>query len=235
MNKILIVDDDVNLQSSVAFSLEKSGFRVTTANDGQQGLERFHHSEPNLVILDILMPKLTGIELCKKIRAQSDVPIIFLTSVSDEIDKVVGLELGADDYVTKPFSPRELVARVKVILRRTVAHVPAAATKEPKVATLQWGKISLNTESFRVLYDNHEIKLTALEIDVLRTFLQCPQKVFSRNNLMDHAYPSNTYVSDRTIDSHIRKIRAKFKVHQADPIETVHGIGYKLAAKDEQK
>ena len=223
MSRILLIDDDPAIRDIVRFALAREGFEVVEAADGTRGLELAARSVPDLVLLDVMMPGPDGMEVCRRLRARGRTPIIFLSSRDDEIDRVLGLELGGDDYVTKPFSPRELVARVKAVLRRTVAPEPEA----PK--TLERGRLRLDLEGFRAFWDGAEVVLTATEFGLLRTLAERPTKVFSRDALMDGAYGADHYVSDRTVDSHIRRIRAKFQEVGGAPVETAHGLGYKLA------
>jgi two-component system OmpR family response regulator len=228
MNKhILIVDDDPHIRDVISFALEKAGMQTTLAEDGRQALEAFRREATDLIVLDINMPELDGLEVCREIRKFSDVPILFLSSRDDEIDRILGLEIGGDDYVTKPFSPRELVARINVILKRTQA-VPKLA--ETPSNALRHGKISIQPEQHSASWDGHNITLTATEFAMLRLFARQPTRVFSRDSIMNSAYDGNVYVSDRTIDSHIRHIRQKFaEAGCENVIETVHGVGYKLA------
>lgn len=226
--RILLVDDDPNILQVAGFALQKNGYRIMTARDGSEALTLFRAEKPDLVVLDIMMPECDGTDLCRIIRKESDTPVIFLSSMSDEIDKIVGLELGADDYITKPFSPRELVARVKTVLRRSsVQSKPEATISDDPIC--RHGRLKLDPERFQVFWDTHEIILTATEFCLLRTLLSFPGKVFSRTNLVERSYGGDTFVSDRTVDSHIRHIRDKFRPLAADPIETLHGIGYKLS------
>jgi two-component system OmpR family response regulator len=220
---ILIADDDPHIREVVAFALRKGGFETREARDGREALAQFEAAKPDLVVLDILMPELNGSDVCRELRARSAVPIIFLTSADDEIDRIVGLESGADDYVTKPFSPRELVARVRAVLRRTQA--PAAPETGPR---LQHGKLALDRERFQAFWDGREVALTKTEFGLLRALLGHPGKVFSRDELMTRAYDLDVNVTDRTIDSHVRRVRQKFAALGGQPIETVHGVGYRL-------
>jgi len=226
MQTILIVDDDAHIREVVAFTLEQAGFRTIEAANGLAAIERFEREVPDLVVLDILMPELDGTEVCRELRRRSRVPIVFLSSRDEELDRILGLELGGDDYVTKPFSPRELLARVRAVLRR--ARGEATPAQEPSARVLRRGRLTLDLDQFKALWDDREIVLTVTELGVLRTLLARPGKVFSRDELMDGAYDSATVVADRTIDSHVRRVRAKFRAAGGDPIETVHGAGYKL-------
>lgn len=226
MQTILVVDDDAGIREVVSFALRKAGFAVVTADNGAQALERFAAEQPALIVLDILMPELEGTEVCRRIRAGQAgraTPIVFLSSKDDEVDRIVGLELGGDDYLSKPFSPRELVARVRAILRRSApAAEPVASTR------LRHGRLALDGEQYKAFWDEQELVLTLTEFGILKTLLARPGKVCRREHLMDQAYELHKIVSDRTIDSHVRRVRAKFATLGVDPIETVHGIGYKL-------
>jgi two-component system OmpR family response regulator len=224
MTKILLIDDDLGIRDVVRFALAREGFAVIEAEDGASGLRLAEKEAPVLIVLDIMMPELDGTEVCRRLRRTSRVPIIFLSSRDEEIDRVLGLELGGDDYVSKPFSPRELVARVKAVLRRMGAEKP-----HPEHAELHHGKLRLDLEGFRAFWTESEIVLTVTEFALLRTLAERPGKVFSRDALMNGAYALDHYVSDRTVDSHIRRIRAKFQSVGGVAVETVHGLGYKLA------
>ena len=228
MNKILVVDDDPHIREVISFALEKSNMAVTLANDGKQALESFTKSAVDLIVLDINMPEMDGLECCREIRKTSEVPILFLSSRDDEIDRILGLEIGGDDYVTKPFSPRELVARVNVILKRTLSNGTNSANNDDIKFT--HGRLQLDTEQHAIWWDGNEVPLTATEFAMLVQLLKQPKRVFSRNVIMEGAYQYNIHVSDRTIDSHIRHIRQKFTEAGCESIiETQHGVGYKLA------
>ncbi|MBP2300794.1 response regulator transcription factor [Azospirillum picis] len=224
MTKILLIDDDPHIRDIVRFALAREGFAVIEAGDGVQGLALAQNESPDLILLDIGMPEMDGTEVCRRLRRDSRVPIIFLSSRDDEIDRILGLELGGDDYVTKPFSPRELTARIKAVLRRTVPPEPAAP--DP---VLRHNRLRLDPEGVRAYWDETEVVLTATEFGLLRTLADRPGKVFSRDALMDGAYATERYVADRTVDSHIRRVRAKFQAVGGAPVETVHGLGYKLS------
>jgi two-component system OmpR family response regulator len=229
MAKVLVVDDDPAIRDVVRFALGRAGFEVVEAADGPAALERFGAAAPDLVILDVMLPGLDGIEVCRALRRSSAVPILFLSSKEDEVDRVVGLELGGDDYLGKPFSPRELVARVRALLRRAAPSAPAPPPT-PTQAVLRHGKLTLDLDYVRALWDGQVVALTATEFGILRTLMSRPGKVYSRDDLMDGAYGIDKVVSDRTIDSHVRRLRAKFAAIGATPVETLHGFGYKLAA-----
>ena len=223
---ILVADDDLHIREVIRFALEKAGMQVTLAEDGRQALEQFRLHTVDLIVLDINMPEFDGLEVCREIRKSSDVPILFLSSRDDEIDRILGLEIGGDDYVTKPFSPRELVARINVILKRTHTTIKP----EPTAPSLQHGKLSMYPEQHTAIWNGATISLTATEFAMLQLFVRQPNRVFSRDTIMNGAY-NNIYISDRTIDSHIRHIRQKFTEAGCEAlIETVHGVGYKLAS-----
>jgi len=228
MNKhILVADDDLHIREVISFALEKAGMQITLAEDGRQALEHFRVHSIDLIVLDINMPEFDGLEVCREIRKTSDIPILFLSSRDDEIDRILGLEIGGDDYVTKPFSPRELVARINVILKRTLT----ATKSEPATISLQHGKLTIYPEQHTATWNSVAINLTATEFAMLLLFVRKPQRVFSRDHIMNGAY-NNIYISDRTIDSHIRHIRQKFAEAGCESlIETVHGVGYKLAGE----
>jgi len=223
MREVLIVDDDDHIRDVVRFALQKEGFVTREAGDGAEALRCFQAQGADLVILDIKMPGMDGLEVCRSLRRETAVPILFLSSKDEEIDRIIGLEMGGDDYVTKPFSPRELVARVKAILRRLESrpeNIPAG--------DLRQGKLRVNTDRYKSYWDGKEVILTATEFNLLRTLLSRPGNVYTRDALMNGAYLKGQIVSDRTIDSHIRRLRAKFNSAGGDPIETVHGVGYQL-------
>jgi len=226
---ILVVDDDPHILEVVRFALEKAGYRTAEAGDGGEALARFAELKPDLIILDVMMQEMDGTDVCRKIRATSSVPIVFLSSKDDEIDRIIGLELGGDDYVTKPFSPRELVARVRAVLRRWEAASGAAVEDTPrKFAPTRHGRLLLDSDRFQAFWGEQEVVLTATEFGILRTLIGYPGKVFTRDELIAGAYDHDTYITDRTIDSHVRRIRRKFSDAGGDPVETVHSVGYKL-------
>jgi two-component system, OmpR family, response regulator len=224
--RILIVDDDPAIRDVVRFALAKAGFETIEAANGREALALFTSATPDLIVLDITMPELDGTEICRRIRRESTVPILFLSARDEEFDRVLGLELGGDDYLTKPFSPRELVARIKAVLRRGGAS-PLA--EEPS-KVLSHGVLTLDLDEVRASWNGQEVALTATEFGILRTLMTRPGKVYSRDSLMDGAYSIDKIVSDRTIDSHVRRLRAKFEAIGAAPVETLHGVGYKLGA-----
>jgi two-component system OmpR family response regulator len=231
MAHILLVDDDGHIREIVHYALEQAGHRVTEAKDGALGWQAFQKEEFDLAILDIVMPEQDGLELCKNIRKESSLPILFLSSRDEELDRVLGLELGADDYITKPFSPRELVARVKAALRRyrEIRDLRQAVAKEGVVEEkLTYGPLELDIARHRASVGERELTLTVTEFDLLRALLSRPGRVFSRAELVEQAYGDGHHVSDRTVDSHLRRVRQKLEALDLDPIETVYGMGYRL-------
>ena len=230
-HRILIVDDDLHIREVIRVALKKAGITVSEARDGKEALTRFANDRPDLVVLDIGMPEFDGLDVCREIRKSSDVPILFLSARDEEIDRILGLEIGGDDYVTKPFSPRELVARINVILRRAAAR----ATSNGQHAPLAQGALSVDPEQHVAAFAGMPLRLTAIEFGILRAFLTRPSSVFSREQIMAAAYQLNIQVSDRTIDSHIRNIRAKLAAVNCDNvIETIHGVGFKLGRCEPQ-
>lgn len=220
MTRILLADDDPSLREVARYALHQAGFEVIEASDGRMALDRATRDPVDLVILDVLMPELDGIEVCRAIRRTSQVPIVFLSSRGEEVDKVLGLEMGGDDYVAKPFSPRELVSRVRAVLRRTR---PA-----PEQTVLEAAGVRLDTEAFRAWAGAVEIQLTVTEFRLLEVLVRRPGRVFTRQELVSRAYEGPHHVSDRTLDSHIRRVRQKLREGGLDPIETVHGLGFRL-------
>ena len=224
MPTVLVADDDPHIREVVRFALGRAGIGCVEAADGAAALRIFGEARPDLLLLDVLMPEMDGTEVCRRVRAISSVPILFLSSKGDEVDKIVGLEIGGDDYVTKPFSPRELVARVRAALRRAAAG--GAAASGPVV--LRHGALSLDLDRHEARWGDRLVLLTAVEFNLLKAMLAHPGRVFSRETLMAVAYDEPTHVSDRTIDSHVRGIRDKFSEAGGEPIETVRGVGYKV-------
>lgn len=223
MSRILIADDDAHIRQVVRFALEQAHHEVQEASNGLEAVALHGSGEFDLLILDVMMPEMDGTDVCRIIRAKDSVPILMLSSRDEEFDRVLGLELGADDYISKPFSPRELVARVKANLRRV-----ELTAQTPDSETVAIGRLLLNPETFTTRIDTNEVILTPTEFSVLLTLAKRPKKVYSRADLMQQAYDVRTIVSDRTIDSHVRHIREKFSIHAVNPIETVHGVGYRL-------
>ena len=220
---ILVVDDEPTLRETLVDALESDGFRVVAAADGREALALFRAERPDLVLLDLMLPELSGIEVCRIIRAESGVPIVMLTAKDSELDKVVGLELGADDYVTKPYSPRELVARIRAVLRRGT---------EPDLspATLEAGPVRMDVERHVVTVGGEEQRLPLKEFELLEMFLRNPGRVLTRGQLIDRVWGSD-YVGDtKTLDVHVKRLRAKLEPDPSEPkyLVTVRGLGYKL-------
>lgn len=223
-NTILVVDDDPNIRDVVCFALDKAGMKTETATNGAEAMALATTSAPDLVVLDINMPEMDGLDVCRTLRRDSNVPILFLSSRDDEIDRILGLELGADDYVTKPFSPRELIARINAILKR--ARTVETVDEEPLVRV---GPLSIDVVEHRALWDGTEITLTATEFQMLLALARQPRRVFTRDDLMKAVYAPGIHVSDRTLDSHMRHVRAKLgKAGAQGLIETVHGVGFRM-------
>jgi two-component system OmpR family response regulator len=221
MAAILVVDDDGHIRQVVRYALERAGHTVREAKDGAEALRELEREPPELMVLDILLPEDDGLEVCKRVRKHSRLPIIFLSSRDDELDRVIGLELGADDYISKPFSPRELVARVAAVLRR--------ASPEPGEAKLLvHGPLTMDVARHRCSWRGQEITLTVVEFSLLETLLAAPGRVFERAQIVQQAYGHGHYITERTVDSHIRRLRKKLGEVGADPIETVYGVGYRL-------
>jgi two-component system OmpR family response regulator len=225
-HSILVVDDDPHIREIVCFALGKAGMAARAAEDGAAALKLAGEAAPDIIVLDINMPEMDGLELCRTLRRDSEVPILFLSSRDDEIDRVLGLELGADDYVTKPFSPRELVARINAILKRTRA-APVEAD-----ALVRVGALEIDPSEHRVGWQGADVALTATEFQLLLALARQPRRVFGRDELMRAVYAPNIHVSDRTLDSHIRHVRAKLAAAGAEGlIEAVHGVGFRLGLR----
>ena len=230
--RILVVDDEPHIRDVICFALERAGLISTAVRNGTEAMAAFRRGNLDLIILDIGMADMDGLEVCRQIRKTSGLPILFLSARDEEIDRVLGLEIGGDDYVTKPFSPRELVARVKAILKRSGNE----AGPERRGAILVAGELSLDRQGRTVMFGDSAISMTVLEFAILEALLSRPDMVFSRERLMEAAYGAGTYVADRTIDSHIRNIRAKFLAAGGQGIiATVHGIGFKLGSESGRK
>ncbi|WP_439817699.1 response regulator transcription factor [Zavarzinia sp. CC-PAN008] len=227
---IALVDDDRNILTSVSMALEAEGFRVRTYGDGAQALTAFGRELPDLAVLDIKMPRLDGMEVLRRLRQSSAVPVIFLTSKDDEIDEVLGLKLGADDYIRKPFSQRLLIERIRALLRRAEAvRRPGEAGAE--VPTIVRGRLVLDPVRHTCTWAGQPVVLTVTEFLILQALAQRPGHVKNRDQLMDAAYDEQVYVDDRTIDSHIKRLRKKFKAVDDDfgAIETLYGVGYRYS------
>lgn len=282
---ILLVDDDPHIRDVVRFALHKAGMSTVEASTGLDALQQVQQHLPDLVVLDILMPEMDGLEVCRRLRAThtAPIPIVFLSSRDEELDRILGLEMGGDDYVTKPFSPRELVARIRAVLRRFTTNIesssPGSGSPEhpitsPQIAPISSGagragesstrspsgtergaigsdgsnqsssglpgssrraqrlqhhRLVLDLDRCVAFWEGREVVLTATELGILRTLMRFPGKVFNRDELMDGIYEGEVVVSDRTIDSHIRRVRRKFEPLGGDPIQTLHGMGYRLS------
>jgi DNA-binding response OmpR family regulator len=222
---ILLVDDEESVQKLLAYPLEREGFRVLQARDGEEALERFASEHVDLVVLDLMLPKLDGLEVCKRLRAESEVPIIMLTARDDELDKVVGLELGADDYITKPFSIREFRSRVRALLRRASVARPA---DDGEVIVADGLRIDLARRSVEVR--GEPVQLTYVEFELLRTLAANPGRVYNRRMLLEALWGGADYREPRTIDVHVRHLREKLERDPAEPefLLTVRGVGYRF-------
>ncbi|ABR62076.1 response regulator [Sinorhizobium medicae] len=236
MQTIALVDDDRNILTSVSIALEAEGYKVETYTDGASALEGLVARPPHLAIFDIKMPRMDGMELLRRLRQKSDLPVIFLTSKDEEIDELFGLKMGADDFITKPFSQRLLVERVKAILRRAANREAAAGGPGPvknadtPSRSLERGQLVMDQERHTCTWKNESVTLTVTEFLILHALAQRPGVVKSRDALMDAAYDEQVYVDDRTIDSHIKRLRKKFKMvdNDFDMIETLYGVGYRF-------
>jgi two-component system, OmpR family, response regulator ChvI len=228
---IALVDDDRNILQSLSIALQAEGFVVRIYNDGEAALRPLIDNPPDLAVFDIKMPRMDGLELLRRLREKSNVPVIFLTSKDDEIDEALGLAMGADDYIAKPFSQRLLIARIRAILRRSDAsRTPAAPDDEPLPEPIARGRLSMDPARHRVQWDGRDVTLTVTEFLILETLAIRPGIVKSRNQLMDAAYQDDVYIDDRTIDSHIKRLRRKFREVDAefDAIDTLYGAGYRF-------
>lgn len=229
MAKIALVDDDRNILTSVAMTLEAEGFEVDTYNDGQAALDAFSKKFPDMAVFDIKMPRMDGMDLLQRVRQKSTMPIIFLTSKDDEIDEVLGLRMGADDYVTKPFSQRLLVERIRALLRRKDAQDGIVVADSEETKLMVRGDLTMDPLRHSVTWKERDVALTVTEFLLLQALAQRPGFVKSRDQLMDVAYDEQVYVDDRTIDSHIKRLRKKMRMadDNFDAIETLYGIGYR--------
>jgi DNA-binding response OmpR family regulator len=216
--KILLVDDEPEILEICRDYLKASGYDVVSAKDGLQGLSTARREKPDLIVLDLMLPEMDGLDVCRTIRRESNVPIIMLTARVEEVDKLVGLELGADDYMTKPFSPRELVARVRVVLRR--------ASGDPTANVIRVGDVSLDRAHFEIQVRRRVVQLTPTEFEIMATLMSQPGRIFSRNQLLNAAHGVAFESYERAIDSHIRNLRHKLEPDEL--IVTVHGVGYKF-------
>jgi DNA-binding response OmpR family regulator len=228
--RILLVDDEQAVQTLLTYPLRKEGYEVVGAMDGQEALDRFSEERFDLVVLDIMLPKLDGIEVCRRLRTRSQVPIIMLTAKGDELDKVAGLEMGADDYITKPFSVREFRSRVKAALRRGSMAGSVAAGNEP----IHAGDLKIDFERRSTLLTGKPVQLTYVEFEILATLASSPGRVFTREMLLEHIWGDSTYRDPRTVDVHIRHLREKLESDPKQPeyLFTVRGVGYRFRDTD---
>lgn len=226
--KILVVDDEAQITELITSYLEREGYQVATAADGEEALEVYRKEQPDLILLDLMLPKLNGYEVCREIRAESRVPIIMLTARDEEPDKIVGLELGADDYITKPFSPREVVARVRAVLRR-------AEVGEPETKVIRVGDIEIDQTRHEVKKKGETIELTPTEFKLLATLADSPRRVFTRLQLVEEVQGYSFEGYERTIDAHIKNLRQKIEDDPKNPvmIGTVYGVGYRFEIESE--
>ena len=233
-NVIALVDDDRNILTSVSIALQSEGFVTRVYTDGASALKALSENPPDLGVFDIKMPQMDGMELLRRLREFSAMPVIFLTSKDDELDEALGLAMGADDYISKPFSQRLLLARIRAILRRQELAQRAAAgsQEEPEAVLLERGRLTMDPARHKVSWDGKDVTLTVTEFLILEALAQRPGVVKNRNQLLDIAYQEDVYVDDRTIDSHIKRIRRKFRAvdPQFDAIETLYGVGYRFEA-----
>ena len=229
MATIALVDDDKNILTSLRMLLESEGYKIDAYTDGVSALEGLSSAPPDLAILDIKMPRMDGMELLRRVRQKSEIPVIFLTSKDEEVDELFGLRMGADDFIRKPFSHRLLVERVKTILRRSEPKGAATGMPEGK-SVLERGKLKMDPERHTCMWDDKPVTLTVTEFLILQALAHRPGVVKSRDALMDAAYDDQVYVDDRTIDSHIKRLRKKFKLvdDDFDVIETLYGVGYRF-------
>ncbi|MCW6529466.1 MULTISPECIES: response regulator transcription factor [Sphingomonas] len=229
---IALVDDDRNILTSVSIALQTEGFLTRVYSDGETALKALIENPPDLAIFDIKMPRMDGLELLRRLREKSQIPVIFLTSKDDELDEALGLAMGADDYIAKPFSQRLLIARIRAILRRAeLAQAPEGAEAEEAQGPLERGRLVMDPARHRVTWAGNPVTLTVTEFLILETLAQRPGIVRTRNQLMDAAYQDDIYVDDRTIDSHIKRVRRKFREvdSEFDAIETLYGAGYRFS------
>ena len=224
--KIMIVDDDTNICELLRLYIEKEGYSTVIANDGEQAVELFNREQPNLILLDIMLPKMDGWQVCREIRKTSDVPIIMLTAKGEVFDKILGLELGADDYVVKPFEAKEVVARIRAVLRRT------GSSDEEAVKEVRWDKLTINLTNYELIVDGKQIDTPPKELELLYHLASNPNKVFTRDQLLDQVWGFEYYGDSRTVDVHVKRIREKIDgVSDKWELRTVWGVGYKFETK----
>ena len=224
--KILIVDDDQNICELLRLYIEKEGYTTAIANDGEEAIELFNREQPALILLDIMLPKMDGWQVCREIRKTSDVPIIMLTAKGEVFDKILGLELGADDYVVKPFEAKEVVARIRAVLRRM------GSTDEDTVKEVRWDKLVINLTNYELIVDGKQIDTPPKELELLYHLASNPNKVFTRDQLLDQVWGFEYYGDSRTVDVHVKRIREKIDgVSDKWELRTVWGVGYKFETK----
>ncbi len=230
-NKILVCDDDRNICELLRLYLEKDGFAVTIANDGEEVLQKFNIKEPDLILLDVMMPRLDGWQVCREIRKKSNCPIIMITAKGETFDKVLGLELGADDYVTKPFDPKEIIARIKAVLRRTHQSAEAIAAQVKEVS---FEKLNVNMTRYELKVDGKVIDTPPKELELLYHLASNPNRVYTRDQLLDEVWGFEYYGDSRTVDVHIKRLREKLEgVSEKWCLKTVWGVGYKFEIKEQ--
>jgi DNA-binding response OmpR family regulator len=228
MDKILVIEDDVKTANLLRLYLRQAGYKVEVANDGYSGLDRSRSMQPDLIVLDLMLPNLDGLDICRLIRLASSVPIIILTAKTTEEDVLRGLELGADDYIAKPFSPREVVARVKTVLRRVQEHQLSNGQKE-----LEFGNLTINLTRHEVAIEGDVVHLTPKEFKLLETLAKEPGRAFSRLELVERAFGYDYEGLERTVDAHVMNLRKKIEQDHTNPhyVETVYGVGYRFLEK----
>lgn len=227
MTTILLVEDEAAYRDTLTFKLSRDGYDVVAVGNGQEAVDRFERARPDLVLLDLMLPGLSGTEVCRQIRQKSSVPVIMLTAKDSEIDKVVGLEIGADDYVTKPYSYRELVARIKAVLRRG-----AAEEEDSRESTLRVGRVAMNTDRHEVAIDGEKAAMPLREFELLELFMRNPDRVLTRTQIIDRIWGPDYIGDTKTLDVHVKRLRSKIEVEPSKPtmLQTVRGLGYKLVS-----
>ncbi|AZN30479.1 response regulator transcription factor [Flaviflexus salsibiostraticola] len=227
MTTILLVEDEAAYRDTLTFKLNRDGYDVVAVGNGQEAVDRFERARPDLVLLDLMLPGLSGTEVCRQIRQKSSVPVIMLTAKDSEIDKVVGLEIGADDYVTKPYSYRELVARIKAVLRRG-----AAEEEDSRESTLRVGRVAMNTDRHEVAIDGEKAAMPLREFELLELFMRNPDRVLTRAQIIDRIWGPDYIGDTKTLDVHVKRLRSKIEVEPSKPtmLQTVRGLGYKLVS-----
>lgn len=221
--KVLLCDDEVTVRESLSLYLKREGYEVLLASDGQEALDRFKTTPVDFVILDLMMPKIQGTEVCKEIRKTSEVPVIMLTAKGEEIDRIIGFELGADDYIVKPYSAREVMARIKAILRRTQEQSDGSLK-----SVIQVKDLIISLTNYSITHLGEKVQATPKEIEILYMLVSHPSQVFTREQILNRVWGFSDYIDDRSIDTHIKRIRAKLPESYRDMIKTVYGVGYKF-------